>query len=56
MDKKNPAVYECKGRDARAKVHRWVRTDTGTAYCTNKGCGVELTLEQAADCFHDNSK
>jgi hypothetical protein len=53
MRKNNPAVYECKSKKSRAKMHHWVRTETGTAYCKNEGCGIELNVEDATDCFRD---
>lgn len=51
-----PWIWECKGKRAGAskaesenKLHCWKRREDRTAFC--KGCGIELTVEQANECF-----
>lgn len=46
----NPACYECpKGTQ---ELHTWKRLPDGTAICVK--CDVQLTVEQAVDCFHEH--
>jgi hypothetical protein len=52
MNKDNPACYECP--EHKSKMHHWLRRDDKTAYCLK--CNLELTVEQAEDCFCDLEK